>query len=178
MNSKYFSYLAIVVGLLLLWNCQAPQQEPAITGKKNAAGDGKEVRVNPLKDAFFGELHLHASYSLDAYGFGNKANSPDEAYRFAKGEEVILPGGGTTRITAPYFHTTGDGFLVWGSFPAWYSLRVRWTPKGFLARVIAPFSRTADIWVHSFGLIRKVGSSTRPHPRTGSISATRLVVLT
>ena len=101
MNSKYFSYLAIVVGLLLLWNCQAPQQEPAITGKKNAAGDGKEVRVNPLKDAFFGELHLHASYSLDAYGFGNKANSPDEAYRFAKGEEVILPGGGTTRITAP-----------------------------------------------------------------------------
>ncbi len=60
-----------------------------------------KVEIKPLKEAYFGELHLHAAYSLDAYGFGNQAVGPDEAYRFAKGETVPLPGGGTTRISAP-----------------------------------------------------------------------------
>lgn len=38
--------------------------------------------------AFFGETHLHTSYSFDAYGFTLARTDPDLAYRFAKGEEV------------------------------------------------------------------------------------------
>ena len=59
-----------------------------------------KVEPNPLGDAYFGELHLHAAYSLDAYGWGTRLD-PDGAYRFAQGEEVGLPGGGKTKITAP-----------------------------------------------------------------------------
>ena len=37
---------------------------------------------------YFGDTHLHTSYSTDAGMIGN-ALGPDEAYRFARGEEVI-----------------------------------------------------------------------------------------
>jgi hypothetical protein len=50
------------------------------------------IPSNPLKNAYFGELHLHTSYSLDAY-MGMNRMSPDMAYRFAKGEPMSTPGG-------------------------------------------------------------------------------------
>ncbi len=53
------------------------------------------------KKAYFGELHLHTAYSLDAYIFGTTMNDPFTAYRFAKGEEVTLPTGVKKRIKAP-----------------------------------------------------------------------------
>jgi hypothetical protein len=43
--------------------------------------------VNPLKNAYFGETHIHTAYSLDAY-IGGARLTPDAAYRFARGEEV------------------------------------------------------------------------------------------
>lgn len=52
------------------------------------------------KNAFFGELHLHTAYSLDAYQIGTKLD-PFGAYRFARGEEVETATGGRRRIVAP-----------------------------------------------------------------------------
>jgi hypothetical protein len=39
--------------------------------------------------AFFGDLHLHTAMSLDAWTFGTKV-TPDQAYRFARGETVMI----------------------------------------------------------------------------------------
>ena len=41
--------------------------------------------------AYFGETHMHTAYSLDAY-IGGTRLTPDDAYRFAKGESVIVDG--------------------------------------------------------------------------------------
>jgi hypothetical protein len=49
------------------------------------------VPENPMKDAYFGETHVHTSYSLDAY-IGGARITPDGAYRFAKGEDVTVNG--------------------------------------------------------------------------------------
>ena len=46
------------------------------------------IAVNPLREAYYGDLHLHTSYSFDAYLMGTTSVDPDEAYRFAKGEVV------------------------------------------------------------------------------------------
>ena len=52
------------------------------------------------RKAYFGDLHVHTSYSLDAYIFGTTAD-PRNAYRFAKGEEVELAGGIRHQLRAP-----------------------------------------------------------------------------
>ena len=49
------------------------------------------VPENPLKDAYFGETHVHTSFSLDAY-IGGARITPDEAYRFAQGKDVTVNG--------------------------------------------------------------------------------------
>ena len=42
------------------------------------------------RHAYFGELHLHTTLSFDAWTFGTKV-TPDQAYRFARGETVMVP---------------------------------------------------------------------------------------
>jgi hypothetical protein len=42
---------------------------------------------NPLRNAYFGDLHLHSSYSMDAFAFSTRT-TPEEAFRYAKGETV------------------------------------------------------------------------------------------
>jgi len=51
----------------------------------------QDVEPNPLRDAYFGNLHVHTAWSFDANINGAVAG-PDEAYRWAKGE--VIPGGG------------------------------------------------------------------------------------
>ena len=47
--------------------------------------------VNPAaRRAYFGELHLHTVMSFDAWTFGTRV-TPDQAYRFARGETVMVP---------------------------------------------------------------------------------------
>lgn len=41
------------------------------------------------KNLYWGDLHVHTAYSLDAYGFGTIA-TPDDAYAFAKGEPLEI----------------------------------------------------------------------------------------
>jgi len=50
------------------------------------------VPHNPLRNAYFGETHVHTAMSLDAYIGGNRL-MPSDSLRFAKGEAVTLPDG-------------------------------------------------------------------------------------
>jgi hypothetical protein len=49
---------------------------------------------------FFGDTHLHTSVSLDAAAVGCKVG-PAEAYRFARGEEVISSTGQPAKLSRP-----------------------------------------------------------------------------
>ena len=51
----------------------------------------------PVRNAYFGDLHIHTKFSLDAYGFGARTG-PDEAYEFAKGASIKHPAGQTIRM--------------------------------------------------------------------------------
>jgi hypothetical protein len=44
------------------------------------------------RQAFFGDLHLHTSYSFDAWSMMGTKTAPDEAYRFAKGQTIDYQG--------------------------------------------------------------------------------------
>lgn len=83
--------------------CSANEKETVAddSAPTNFSEAESKVSTNPLKNAYFGELHLHTAYSLDAYIFGTKLNTPFEAYKFAKGQTIDMPAGGTKTIIAP-----------------------------------------------------------------------------
>ena len=74
-------------------SAKAPAPAPVAAAATAPTVEQLEAAVaeNPLKDAYFGETHVHTSYSLDAY-IGGARITPDEAYRFAKGQDVTVNG--------------------------------------------------------------------------------------
>jgi hypothetical protein len=81
--------LAIGVGL-----SSAAQGQNAPTA---AAG----IASHPQREAYYGDLHLHTSYSFDAYILFGAKVTPDDAYRFARGESVSYLGDQIHRSTPP-----------------------------------------------------------------------------
>lgn len=64
----------------------------SLVAARAEAAPAPEVKVNPLKDAYYGDLHLHTTYSFDAYVLMGTKVDPDAAYRFARGEAVDFLG--------------------------------------------------------------------------------------
>jgi len=56
---------------------------------------------NPNRNAYFGETHLHTSWSVDAWIFGNRITGPADAYKYAKGETIKHPMGFDIKIDTP-----------------------------------------------------------------------------
>ena len=56
--------------------------------------------ANLAEGVYWGDTHLHTSYSTDAGMMGNTLG-PEEAYRFARGEEVLSAAGMRTRLIRP-----------------------------------------------------------------------------
>lgn len=50
-----------------------------------------DAEPNPLKNAYFGETHMHTALSLDAY-IGGTRLMPSDSLRFAKGDPVVING--------------------------------------------------------------------------------------
>ena len=59
------------------------------------------AKPNPLRDAFFGETHIHTSWSFDAYVFGNTLTGPEDAYQFALGKPIRHPAGYMVQMKRP-----------------------------------------------------------------------------
>ncbi len=56
-------------------------------------GSGSQgfAQANAQRNAYFGETHVRASYSSDAWLFGNRLTTPGDAYRYFKGEPIKHP---------------------------------------------------------------------------------------
>jgi len=65
---------------------------------------------------FFGDTHTHTSFSMDAGAFGARLG-PKDAYRFAKGEELMASSGQPVKLSRPLDflvvtdHSDGFGFF-------------------------------------------------------------------
>jgi len=68
----------------------------AYTGKSFSPYAGRQTALMPL----WGDSHLHTDISMDAGAFGNRLGL-DEAYQFARGDEVTSSGGIPVRLSRP-----------------------------------------------------------------------------
>ena len=75
------------------------------------------MNIDPNKSAqrvpLFGDLHVHTTYSFDAYIFGTLA-TPDDAYEFAKGKSIKHPAGFDVSLDRPldFYGVTDHGTFL------------------------------------------------------------------
>ena len=83
-------YLFLFCTLAVFFGCnQAPKTDSSKSDLVNEQ-DQKEGRTpgySATKNAYFGNVHVHTSWSFDGYTNGS-LSTPDDAYRWAKGESI------------------------------------------------------------------------------------------
>ena len=95
-----------VVTLLTLCACQKKEAEKAAQKKPEAApaaapAETPAPQPNSERNAYFGETHLHTSWSVDAWVMGNRITGPGDAYKYAQGETIKHPMGFDIKIDTP-----------------------------------------------------------------------------
>src|SRR5512145_2071252 len=74
---------------------------------------GRDYPTRP----YFGDTHLHTSFSMDAGSFGARVG-PRDAYRFARGEEITASSGQPVKLSLPLdFLVVADHSDNMGFFP-------------------------------------------------------------
>lgn len=71
--------------------CKAPEDPPYVEQREPCSDH------NPLRNVYFGDLHVHTSYSFDAYNNDVRVD-PFGAYAFARGQTVELPDAAGTGV--------------------------------------------------------------------------------
>lgn len=127
-HMRWYSWLGVVaVSLVVLgwvaWNYyggrtalrpQGPKAEAALALEVAAQNedafhqpvpqgldaDMPRPAADPLKNVYFGDLHVHTNLSVDSYLFGNRLDV-DMAYRIAKGESAEIATGERVALTRP-----------------------------------------------------------------------------
>lgn len=101
------SKTAVLVGMAMavaLAGCgqkvEGPQASNTAVSISAAVQADNSVPSNPLRNAYFGDLHIHTQNSFDAFVFGVR-RSPDDAYRYAKGETIKHDGGLDITLDGP-----------------------------------------------------------------------------
>jgi len=98
-------HLSIIAACAVAWaipaNAQIYQANPEslsdlYAGEVYSPYARRQFPERPL----WGDNHVHTSLSMDAGGFGNRL-PPEEAYRLARGEEVIASSGQPVRLSRP-----------------------------------------------------------------------------
>ena len=136
----------------------------------------RSSQPNPLKNVYWGDTHLHTSYSPDAFLMQNRSADPDTAYRFASGLPVVHPyHRARVQIGTPLdFLAVTDHAEFMGVMPKIFQgdPLVTGTPTGARFQEMAAEGREIEI----FGeLIAQINQVVPPNPDLVSEEITRTV---
>jgi len=127
-----------------------------MAGSAPAQNTERTAGYSATRNAYFGETHVHTKNSFDAYIF-NVRTTPDDVYRFAKGETVMHPSGYEIKLGGKPldFAATTDHGAYMGVLPA---MDTKGHPLNGLEMSKAMFSQDPEAIVKAFG---KIGGSVR-----------------
>ena len=96
-----FALVLLSIGVLV--SCEKPKAPEQAQQAGGAAPAQTEQRVekNPDRNAYFGEEHIHTSWSVDAWLMGNRLTGPDDALKYAQGQTIKHPLGYDIKIDTP-----------------------------------------------------------------------------
>ena len=124
MNMTRIAAFATATVLCCMSVSIAQEPLPSEESLRNAFPEGKSFspyagRNFPTR-VFWGETHLHTGMSMDAGAFGARL-SPEDAYRFARGEEITSSTGLPVKLSRPLdFLVVADHSDNMGFFPRLY----------------------------------------------------------
>mgnify|MGYP002865032155 FL=1 len=109
----------IVFIFLLLVSCSDSSQEVKDYKIKDSSEYVQSKDYNVDRNVYFGDTHVHTKYSFDAFIFGT-TNSPDDAYKYAKGGTIQHPLGFDMTLREPldFYAVTDHGFFM-GMMDGW-----------------------------------------------------------
>ena len=98
---RRFIYVFLVAGLLACkQDKEAAAEENSSDAQKESATSSSESSKGNATNVYWGDTHLHTGLSMDAGLFGNTLGL-DEAYKFAKGEQVTSSTGIPAKLSRP-----------------------------------------------------------------------------
>ena len=101
--SQFFSVIILLSFIALAVPALAQEPSPEAASLEKAF---KKDTFSPYANrdfpshVYWGDTHVHTSLSMDAGAFGNRL-SPEDAYRFARGEEVTSSTGVDAKLSRP-----------------------------------------------------------------------------
>ncbi|MFT7654163.1 MAG: hypothetical protein ACI9UU_003282, partial [Candidatus Azotimanducaceae bacterium] len=118
MNTSTIVRGSLLLGLaVIVAACGETPQPPAESVSPDVAQTTVEVQAqiesNPLRDAYFGDTHVHTVLSFDAYLMGTR-RTPSDAYDFAKGEAIEHASGFVMQMKKPldFLAVSDHGFYL------------------------------------------------------------------
>jgi Protein of unknown function (DUF3604) len=79
----------LCIYIFLLTSCNNNSNSNTSKDSTETNNSELKVAVNTLKDCYFGDLHLHSSYSADAFAMGARM-TPEDAYHWAEGKTHLI----------------------------------------------------------------------------------------
>jgi hypothetical protein len=94
-STRFWGVSLLTLSLAACGDIATDTKTDSATKTTLAVQEGSQTRTadySATRNAYFGDLHIHTKNSFDAYIF-NVRTTPDDVYRFAKGETVKHPSG-------------------------------------------------------------------------------------
>src|SRR5664279_2390440 len=94
----------VLLSIGVLISCsksKAPEAAQSTSQTTQTSTPEQPPKRNPDRNAYFGEEHIHTSWSMDAWLMGNRITDPDDALQYAQGKTIKHPMGYDITIDTP-----------------------------------------------------------------------------
>src|ERR1039458_9513525 len=93
--------LLSIVALTSCNKSKGPESAPSTGENSQTSNPEQPPKPNPDRNAYFGEEHIHTSWSMDAWLMGHRLTDPDDALKYAQGQTIKHPMGYDIQIETP-----------------------------------------------------------------------------